>query len=1649
MRYRLGLGLKMRNICSAGVILLLAVSFFPLHPLDARPENDLIPTTPKGIVFVENLGQFQGGLDLFAVTPFGTAGFGKGEIYYDIKGDGRGAVVRIGFGTDAVPEGIDDLGYPSNYFLGNDPERWVIGARSYSRIKYEEVWPGIDIVFGSGRGSLKYDLILAPGADPDDIRFRVDGALGIRSSGDGLRMDTAAGPLFDSGLIAYHTTGGRIECGFETMEDGSFGFRLSEYDRTKEIVIDPFVSSIIIGGSEKEETMGGLALDADGNIFMAGSTTSIDFPVTPGAYDTSLDAEDAFVMMLDQNASRVLFATYIGGSGGEILKSVDIGPEGNIYVTGWTGSLDYPTTANAISGSLSGTDDGIVSALDPTGSSLLFSTYIGGASLDSVHYVTASSDGIIYVAGETYSNGFTTTEGAFQGNFGGLSDAFVMKMDTTTGDLIYSTLIGGDLWDGIHDMIVDEQGWVYVCGGTYSSNFPTTPGAYSRSRKGETDAFVLILNENGSDIIHSTLVGGSTHDRFYGIRMDMEGNIIVSGHAEDSDYPTTPGAFDRTYAGGGDIVVTILDPELSSILFSTYAGGAGREAVEAIDIDSLGNIYLCGFTDSDDLPTTYGEYDTYGGNRDAFFMVFEPSLGSLKRSTYIGGSDIDEAKHVTLDGYGSVMVAGFTQSIDFPVTGSGFGPGGGRDLFLSVFRDEIGTNPIRFDPAIPRTGEELRISLDAVDIDPDTALFHYSVDDGPLSTIEAIKVGEGRFRLRFDVPNDAVLIDHYHEYLIAGNVVRRSSVEMLPVIDDEPPILVADRSDRIASMGSHYAFEFTVSDNVGISSASVEYHLDDGTPKTMALTGKDELSGSITIPYAARTLAYRLIASDAWGNHARVDTIRVEVVPPSYELIYSAYMDDDPEWRKEGDGFFWSGSSYRIEGGYGYAGADVDGIEGSFVLEYDIGIDVLEMGSSLSFGLRDADMSGAGQMAEIAFGSGSFTDYVELRTIDVNGKSKEVRAALDIPEGELYRCRIRYDPQVEALYGTVIMLDGFTEASSLVIEDVKAFDDLSTVCSSNLGSDATGESSGRIDDVLLFKERRTALIARDLGPDNATTGDPVYLSALLSDPARISSAVLEYGFDDGTPMRTALVVDQVVGLNIAVPSNALEISYRFLVTDLYGIGDASALRAIPVMDNDPPEIIEDRTAEMAQAGSNLSISVMVEDNIGVEEVWVEYSIDGSAPSIVALSGDREFYGQIRVQGGSLLRYSVHARDTSGNVGKGPLRTLEIIDVHPPFLSRDRTPVKGVVGEVFRFEIEANDNSGAFTSWVDLSLGGRDRQRIIMDGEGGIRFAEVSIYASLARSINYTIFISDMSGNSISIGPKFATLENPFINALPSGSVMLYEGENLEDLMRLPPFVVTSSLSHIRGGRIVQGVPPDPGLYTMHVRLTDVYGIEHSFSLQMTLLPEEHDSDGDGMPDLWERRYGLDPLDPLDGLEDPDEDDLTNYQEYLNGTDPFDPDTDKDGMPDGWEVRYGLDPLRFSALDDTDGDGRTDLEEYLSGSDPTVRDVERSRGIRISFTVVVIVALLFLILIAVVMSLAMSLGKVSRRIVDPNGEGEMVLENGDNGIAQNGVRYMDPMDPMNMGLPIPDVEEEAIQSDVEDGEINGRKPPQKRYPVYVL
>jgi hypothetical protein len=712
------------------LLLLPVVSMSPQaaqpHPVPSfSPNHEQVSQalTNNPLIFIENVGQFADGArflvhggdrtiwlaeDAIWVTVLeprsegaegqggkGAEGHSSARFHEVAPQPDKAVHVRLSFpGANPHPrlEPFDRLDTHVSYFMGGDPAGWHADVPVWGGVRYVDLYPGIDLELAGQDRRLAPRLVVRGdegAAQLAHVRLRVEGADALALDSDHLRLGTPLGdftlPLFqiegtlDANRFPPALTGDQVAWPFAvSANDAPSTIRnaRSPADNPADLLYATFLGGSSMDGGH------GIAMDGSGYAYVTGYTHSSNFPAAGGpGYDTSYNGSgDAFVVKLNPTGTGLAYATFLGGSSGDSGEGIAVDSSGNVYVTGTTGSSDFPAAGgpgydNSFNGGIS---DAFLVKLNPNGTSLAYATFLGGSSGDSGEGIAVDDSGHVYVTGYTESSNFPAAGGpGYDTSHNGGYDAFVVKLDPAATDLAYATFLGGSSYDWGRSIAVDGSDHAYVIGETQSSNFPAVGGSgYDTSYNGDLDAFVVKLNPSGTDLAYATFLGGNYADSASDIAVDSSGNAYVTGGTDSPNFPAAGGpGYDTSYKGYRDTFVVKLNPAGTGLAYATFLGGSDSDYGHGIAVDASGNAYVTGDTGSPNFPAAGGPgYDTSynGGYTDAFVVKLNPGGTGLAYATFLGGNYVDSANGIAVDSSGHAYVTGSTESSNFPTAG---GPG--------------------------------------------------------------------------------------------------------------------------------------------------------------------------------------------------------------------------------------------------------------------------------------------------------------------------------------------------------------------------------------------------------------------------------------------------------------------------------------------------------------------------------------------------------------------------------------------------------------------------------------------------------------------------------------------------------------------------------------------------------------------------------------------------------------------------------------------------------------------------------------------------------------------------------------------------------------------------------------------------------------
>ena len=663
------------------------------------------------VPFVANEGQMHKDVRFYAPTFGGTLYVSqKGEMIYSIpliegsqENSNRKEVLKRQkrkrcvlkeslIGSLALdPIGVNRSETKLNYFKGTKNIGWKRYIPSYNEVDFGEVYRGISLHLRAYGNNVEKVFIIKSESNPETIKIGVEGAqhLGISKKGE-LEVLTGLGKLSFTKPVAYQERNGKkeyVEVAYR-INLGGYGFRVGKYDRKRPLIIDPILASTYLGGSG-DDRLARINRDSLGNLYAVGYTNSPNFPSNgyeTSGYDPSYDSGyDVFISKFSPNLSKLLTFTFIGGNDNDYANSAVMDSSGNIYVTGWTYSNDFPTQGffgtPAYDTQYDAFSDVFISMFDST-LQLLASTFIGGSSFDEGRAISLiSPDGsntYVYVAGNTSSNNFPSKGYDSSGfdtiyDLGFDTDVYVLMLDSVLSKVKAFTLIDGNGEDTTlcKRLITDSSNNIYIIGYTNSDDFETkgykTMSPYDATHDTGYDVFVSYINAYLTEHRASTIIGGSGNDRGQrATRDNSSGNIYITGWTDSGNFPSNgygTAGYDTTHNGNDDVFVAMLDSVLSQIVDFTFIGGSNDDRGLSPSVDGYGNIWVVGYTFSSDYPITSGTYNT---GPDLFFSRFSAGLGTLLFSSLLGGDNNDIGSGGFAPGY--LLSGGITMSTDFPTT---------------------------------------------------------------------------------------------------------------------------------------------------------------------------------------------------------------------------------------------------------------------------------------------------------------------------------------------------------------------------------------------------------------------------------------------------------------------------------------------------------------------------------------------------------------------------------------------------------------------------------------------------------------------------------------------------------------------------------------------------------------------------------------------------------------------------------------------------------------------------------------------------------------------------------------------------------------------------------------------------------------------
>ncbi len=681
------------------------------------------------------------------------------------------AVIRINMvAANPAPKATGEDLQPGkvNYFIGKDPSKWQRNVPLYRQVRYENVYPGIDVVYYGNQSRVEHDFVVNPGADPSKIQLDVQGAdrLSVASNGDLILHKSTDEVRLQAPVVyqPFHGLKVSVDGQYKIQNSTRVSFALGQYDKTLPLVIDPvLVYGTFLGGLADDQAVG-IAVDSDGSAYVAGSTQSTNFPLA-SQNGPMPSGQSLFVAKLDVSGSSLVYADYIGGTSYNQAAAMALDTSNQVFVTGYTSSGDFPVV-NALQSESAGGNEGFIAQVSADGSSLVYSTYLGGNSDDYPQSIALDPDGNIYVAGYTYSQNYPTVK-AFQssaqpnqqeqyGFYG-----FVSKLAADGSALAYSTYLGGNTvvvqncyygpcwpspYNYINGIAVDGSGSAYVAGTTNTYNFPVTEGAYQISNATTGDqqvAFIGKFDAAGNQVYATYLNAGENAywTGVNGISVDSQGAAYVIGQTYPwgQTFPITethlcdPSESSCTYG-----YIFKLDPTGAFPVYSTFLAANVDVNPQSLTLDANGDVFVLSSSGGGDPEFLVNPIENFTNQADLFIQEIDPTGGSVLFSTWLGGYGYDQPGGIALDSTGAIYVTGYTSSTDFPVSAAALQNtlGGNADVFVSKIGPAV-------QPAVALSPSLIQFSIRPVGSvsQPNTSLLR-NMGSGPLSITNLTITGD-------------------------------------------------------------------------------------------------------------------------------------------------------------------------------------------------------------------------------------------------------------------------------------------------------------------------------------------------------------------------------------------------------------------------------------------------------------------------------------------------------------------------------------------------------------------------------------------------------------------------------------------------------------------------------------------------------------------------------------------------------------------------------------------------------------------------------------------------------------------------------------------------------------------------------------------
>ena len=1354
-----------------------AISIEKDRSVSVDPTID-IDINGSGHYFIENRGQFPAEIDYMSKTDFGHVAVGPAGLFYHVISGSEGEnvienVVTVQFQNSGVlnPVGSDEMDMKCNFFLGNDPDRWVSGVSVYRSVEINGIYPDIDARLYFKEGRFKYDLLVGPESNPSEIKMRYHGQSGINVGSKNIGLELPGGVILNDGnLFTYSKESGKkISSRYIKDDCYTISFSLDNRPKGETLVIDPLVYSTYIGGSDSD-IMEEMDSSENGTVYLGGRTLSTNFPTTAGSYKRNFSVNetssyhDIFLMRMDPTGRYPLYSTFFGGKNGDFTRSMDIASDGSVVFCGYTNSNDLPVTKGSFNDSaISGGSKGFIARISKDGSSLIFSTLLWYTCIPE-ELLIHQDRGIVFVGygNSSYAKPMNTTllNGSKEGVLIG-----VLTLDGT--DVVHSSVIGGSSYAGVQSMVMDDE-LLTVFGYTYSANFPNnTRIKMCSSYDLYLYTYIFSYDLGTGSFENSTLL--TCIDWMSFILGGPDDEIYIIGNIRNGEIEGTENAIDKTYNGKTDLFIMSLNDSWTGLDYFTYFGGSGSESITSAYFDRSGMLVVGGFQNGGHFPVTNDSWarSTIGAS-DIFISILDLINGTVIHSTLLGSTTGDSLNELMEGPDGRIIAGGATWSTqqEFPITDDAFQDGkelGGISMFfLHYTPPRVASAPRNLSYVLEqRFREETHdITITGINLSWDEPL-----DWGDCKPIgyrilrwqegeEPVVLNDNDIRNETYYHDDNLrytgrkVFDYYYRVYAITEYDVYSEPSTIRIEDREGPYIYVYDIPEYEDPGSTFDPDVKTADPSGIEEIWFQYWYDEGEHHDFVYHNETINRGRLFLDKVLGTINFIVFARDTFGNLNWTDVYSVPMRDLYSPVLARDYTPNNIEAGevlsikiKLRDNHMIEDSVVQIK--YGTEDIETYIMNTEDEINWTYGYQTRRRPGNIQYRFRIYDPSG----------NHLNTTWKEVVTtgsdkpiITMNWTPERVYVGEDI----IFKVNINDSRDlkrvwIEADFGDYDMTYVGDDNWSYAYRWTGEFDEIeycfyyttkwnSTYCSLYNGL-------VRYIDTIMPE----ILSSTDITNRNITTGSTWEFRVEGSDDFGVRLARINYRCGDQDEMRIGLEPEGEGWFykHVEIPKSARYFSYNFTIFDFGWNTVNSTTRNVSVYDNIDPWISGLDDTSCSTNDESIRIYFFMNDNVGIDDYW--YRWKNSEQNLSIQYDDSEYMNRpyIYFKPGSktsFRSFRVYIKDLQGNIFESDEHTIEVKDKTPPRFGKIKDYVFRAEEE-FRIELDIDDNMAInHVEWDGIPLKSNDE---VLEGsidERGIYKVKVTAYDSSGNTASHEFLI---------------------------------------------------------------------------------------------------------------------------------------------------------------------------------------------------------------------------------------------------------------------------------------------------------------------